>query len=82
MEFELCSLPCRSFKQDQSLCIYVVLYKVYVFTFCQGNISSFFWVLIDLIIELLDLIIKGFDNQTDIFIDLRLIIKPFDNQSF
>ena len=44
--------------------------------------QAFFWVLIDLIIELLDLIIKGLDNQTDIFIDLCLIIKPFDNQSF
>ena len=44
--------------------------------------QAFFWVLIDLIIELLDLIIKGLDNQTDIFIDLRLIIKPFDNQPF
>ena len=42
----------------------------------------FFWVLIDLIIELLDLSIKRFDNQTDIFRDLGLIIKPFDNQAF
>ncbi len=44
--------------------------------------QAFSWVLIDLIMELLDLSIKWFDNQTDIFIDLCLIIKPCDNQSF
>jgi uncharacterized membrane protein len=27
--------------------------------------QAFFWVLIDLIVELLDLIIKPFDNQTE-----------------
>jgi hypothetical protein len=32
----------------------------------QGSLSSFFWVLIDLIVELLGLIIKPFDNQTEI----------------
>jgi hypothetical protein len=32
----------------------------------QGMISSFFWVLIDLIIGFLGLIIKAFDNQTEI----------------
>jgi hypothetical protein len=31
----------------------------------QGSLSSFFWVLIDLIVELLGLIIKPFDNQTE-----------------
>jgi hypothetical protein len=35
--------------------------------FQQGNISSFLGVLIDLIIELLGLIIKPFDNQTKIW---------------
>ena len=49
---------------------------------CKVTYQAFFWVLIDLIIEILDLIIKGLDNQTDKFIDLRLIIKPFDNQPF
>ncbi len=35
----------------------------------------------DLIIELLVLIIKPFDNQTEIFRELVLIIKPFDIQA-
>ena len=43
---------------------------------------AFLGVLIDLMIELLDLRIKCFDNQTDIFRDLGLIIKPFDNRDF
>jgi hypothetical protein len=32
----------------------------------SGMISSFFWVTIDLIIGFLGLIIKAFDNQTEI----------------
>ena len=43
---------------------------------------AFFWVLIDLIIGFLDLIINPFDNQTEIFREIRLIIKPFDRQAF
>ncbi len=43
---------------------------------------SFFGVLIDLIIGFLDLIMKDFDNQKQIFRELDLIIKPFDNQFF
>ena len=46
------------------------------------RIKLFWGVLIDLMIELLDLRIKCFDNQTDIFTDLGLIIKPFDNRDF
>jgi len=30
----------------------------------------------------LGLIIKAFDNQTEILKELGLIIKPFDNQAF
>jgi hypothetical protein len=33
----------------------------------QGMISRFFWVLLDLIIGFLVLIIKEFDNQTEIW---------------
>ncbi len=42
--------------------------------------SSFFWILIDLIIGFLDLIIKTFDNQTEIWTWLSspLLIKPFE----
>ena len=47
---------------------------------CQPS-KLFFWVLIELIIELLGLIIKPFDNQTEIFRELGLIIKPFDTQA-
>jgi len=46
----------------------------------QGSLSSFFWVLIDLIVELLCLIIKPFDNQTERWnpVSNDLIIKSFD----
>jgi hypothetical protein len=32
---------------------------------CKAHYQAFFWVLIDLIVELLVLIIKPFDNQTE-----------------
>jgi hypothetical protein len=46
-----------------------VFEHVYISTLLlnQGMISSFFWVLIDLIIGFLGLIIKAFDNQTEIW---------------
>jgi hypothetical protein len=44
----------------------------------RNDIKLFFLVLIDLIIGFLGLIIKAFDNQTEIW----SIIKPFDNQAF
>ena len=42
--------------------------------------QAFFWVLIDLIVELLGLIIKPFDNQTESWnpVSNDLIIKSFD----
>jgi hypothetical protein len=41
----------------------------------QGSLSSFFWVLIDLIVELLGLIIKPFDDQTEPGSELKSSIK-------
>ena len=51
---------------------YSVLFKAYY--------QAFFWVLIDLIVELLGLIIKSFDNQTESWnpVSNDLIIKSFD----
>ena len=48
----------------------------------KGTYEAFFWVLIDLIIELLPLIIKPLDNQTEIFGELDLIIKPLTIKLF
>ncbi len=48
----------------------------------KGYHQAFLGVLIDLNIQLLVLIIKPFDNQTEIFRELVLIIKFFDNQAF
>jgi hypothetical protein len=46
----------------------------------KAHYQAFFWVLIDLIVELLDLIIKLFDNQTERWnpVSNDLIIKSFD----
>jgi hypothetical protein len=46
------------------------------------HIKFFFSTLFDLMIGFLGLIIKAFDNQTEIFRELGLIITPFDNQAF
>ena len=45
----------------------------------EDTYQDFFGVLIDLMIELLDLIMKPFDNQNRDR-ELGFIIKPFDNQ--
>ncbi len=46
----------------------------------KDHYQAFFWVLIDLIVELLGLIIKPFDNQTETWnpVSNDLIIKSFD----
>ena len=49
-------------------------------TLSKDHYQAFFWVLIDLIVELLGLIIKPFDNQTESWnpVSNDLIIKSFD----
>ncbi len=46
----------------------------------KAHYQAFFWVLIDLIVDLLGLIIKPFDNQTQSWnpVSNDLIIKSFD----
>jgi hypothetical protein len=45
--------------------------------------QGFFWVLIDLIVELMGLIIKPFDNQTELKSSINdLNIKSFKTPSF
>ena len=48
----------------------------------RDTYQGFFLTLIDWMIGFLVLIIKVFDNQTEIFRDLVLIFKAFDNQTF
>jgi hypothetical protein len=58
-------------------------YKQYLYVLALVSIApkayyqAFFRVLIDLIVELFGLIIKPFDNQTEILRELDLIIKSF-----
>jgi hypothetical protein len=49
-------------------------------TLSKAYYQDFFWVLIDLVVELLGLIIKTFDNQTESRnpVSNDLIIKSFD----
>jgi hypothetical protein len=50
------------------------------YSYVKDHYQAFLWVLIDLIVELLDLIIKSFDNQTESGnpVSNDLIIKSFD----
>ncbi len=61
------------------------LHSIFVSRVCvdfKGTHQVCFKVSIDFSTGFLDLIIKPFDHQTDIFRELCLIIKPFDNQAF
>ena len=68
-----------------TVCVFIIdkhIYAVIRTAASKGTYQAVFWVLIDLIIGLLGLIIKPFENQTEIFRELGLIINPLGNQAF
>jgi hypothetical protein len=56
------------------------IYILFSSLFTKVYYQAFFWVLIDLIVEILGLIIKSCDNQTESWnpVSNDLIIKSFD----
>jgi hypothetical protein len=74
--------PARTVAKNNISNLYTLLVLELIILNYKDTYQGFFSTLIDLIIGFLVLIIKTFDNQTEIFRDLGLIINPFDNQAF